>query len=87
VILLNDLDERGYVERRRDPADRRRHLVEITVAGSAALDEAESKLDSLEDQVLGNLDAEERAQLRELLAKAMAGQEESMLCGPDGVDE
>src|SRR5262245_58713870 len=55
VILLNDLDEHGYVERRRDPTDRRRHLVEITPAGAEALEEAERKLDSLEAEVLANL--------------------------------
>ena len=75
VLLLNDLDERGYVERRRDPADRRRHIVEITPAGVAALEEAERKLETLEDEVLGNLSQAERAQLHGLLAKAMAGQD------------
>jgi len=75
VILLNDLDEHGYVERRRDPSDRRRHLVEITPAGLAALDEAEDKLESLEAEVLVNLTATERAQLRDLLAKALDGQD------------
>jgi len=82
VILLNDLDERGYVERRRDPADRRRHLVEVTPEGVAALKAAEARLDSLENEVLGNLDPGEREQLRELLAKALTGQE-SWLCEPD----
>jgi DNA-binding MarR family transcriptional regulator len=76
VLLLNDLDERGYVERRRDPQDRRRHIVEITPTGLAALDEAERKLETLEDKVLANLDQGERAMLHDLLAKAMAGQEE-----------
>jgi DNA-binding MarR family transcriptional regulator len=72
VLLLNELDERGYVERRRDPADRRRHIVEITAAGLEALDEAERKLETLEDEVLCNLSPAERAQLHDLLAQAMA---------------
>ena len=75
VLLLNDLDERGYVERRRDPADRRRHIVEITPAGVEALEQAERNLETLEDEVLGNLSQAERAQLHGLLAKAMASQD------------
>ncbi|HVO53531.1 MAG TPA: MarR family winged helix-turn-helix transcriptional regulator [Solirubrobacterales bacterium] len=77
VLLLNDLDERGYVERRRDPADRRRHIVEITADGLEALAEAERKLETLEDEVLGNLSQAERVQLHDLLDKAMAGQDPS----------
>jgi DNA-binding MarR family transcriptional regulator len=77
VILLNDLDEHGYIERRRDPTDRRRHLVEITPAGVEALKAAERKLESLEEEVLGNLNAGERGQLRDLLAKALDGQDEA----------
>ena len=76
VLLLNELDERGYVERRRDPEDRRRHLVEITPDGLAALAEAERKLETLEDQVLGNLSGSERSQLHDLLAKALEGNDE-----------
>lgn len=75
VLLLNELDERGYVERRRDPQDRRRHIVEITPAGLAALEEAERKLETLEDEVLGNLDQAERVQLHDLLTKALADQD------------
>lgn len=85
VILLNDLDEHGYVERRRDPTDRRRHLVEITPAGLEAVQEAEDKLESLEAEVLVNLTATERAQLRDLLAKALDGQDAS--CGPENGEE
>lgn len=79
VLLLNELDERGYVERRRDPKDRRRHIVAITAAGQKALAKAEAKLEALEGEVLVNLDAPEREQLRDLLARAMDGQDG----GPD----
>ena len=71
VLLLNELDDAGYIERRRDPVDRRRHIVEITPAGLEALTEGERRLEDLEGEVLGNLDAEERRALRDLLAKAL----------------
>jgi DNA-binding MarR family transcriptional regulator len=79
VLLLNDLDERGFVERQRDPQDRRRHIVVITAAGQKALAKAEAKLEALEGEVLVNLDPTERDQLRDLLARAMDGQDG----GPD----
>ncbi|HEY2053490.1 MAG TPA: MarR family winged helix-turn-helix transcriptional regulator [Solirubrobacterales bacterium] len=79
VLLLNDLDDRGYVERQRDPKDRRRHIVVITAAGQKALAKAEAKLEALEGEVLANLDPAERGQLRDLLARAMDGQDG----GPD----
>jgi DNA-binding MarR family transcriptional regulator len=75
VLLLNDLDNSGYVERRRDPSDRRRHIVQITPEGLRALEEAEAKLETLEGEVLANLTQAERGQLHDLLAKALDGQE------------
>jgi DNA-binding MarR family transcriptional regulator len=71
VILLNDLEEDGFIERRRDPTDRRRHIVEMTPAGQRALERAEEKLETLEEDVVGRLTPEERATLAELLAKAL----------------
>jgi len=78
VLLLNDLDERGYVERQRDPRDRRRHIVVITAAGLKVLDKAQAKLEELEGEVLANLDIDERERLRDLLAHAMEGQDASV---------
>jgi DNA-binding MarR family transcriptional regulator len=75
VILLNDLDVHGYIERRRDPEDRRRHLVEITPAGLKALEKAEARMEDLEEEVLCNLSNAERAELHGLLVKALAGQD------------
>jgi DNA-binding MarR family transcriptional regulator len=73
VHLLNDLEENGLVERRRDPEDRRRHIVVVTPEGARALTEAERRLDTLEDEILENLDAAERNQLNELLRRALDG--------------
>lgn len=73
VLLLNELEAAEYAERRRDPLDRRRHLVHITAAGRRALDRAERAQETVEDDVLAALDPDERATLRDLLARALDG--------------
>ena len=78
VLLLNELDDHGFVERQRDPKDRRRHIVVITSAGVEALAKAEAKLEELEGEVLSNLESTEREQLRGLLVRAMDGQDPSI---------
>ncbi|MDA0165582.1 MarR family winged helix-turn-helix transcriptional regulator [Solirubrobacter ginsenosidimutans] len=74
VLMLNDLESEGYVERRRDPADRRRHIVKMTPAGHKAMLAAERAMESLEDDVLGALDVGEREVLRSLLDRALAAE-------------
>jgi DNA-binding MarR family transcriptional regulator len=69
VGLLNDLENDALVARRRSPEDRRRHLVEITAAGTAKLSEAEEALAAVEDDVLGVLSEEERETLYRLLRR------------------
>ncbi|HWF16567.1 MAG TPA: MarR family transcriptional regulator [Acidimicrobiales bacterium] len=71
VLVLNDLEDLEYAERRRDRADRRRHLVQITRAGLEALEHAELAQGTIEDEILGGLSASERAELRRLLVKAL----------------
>jgi DNA-binding MarR family transcriptional regulator len=71
VLLLNDLESKEFAFRRRDPADRRRHLVEITEEGLRAFDNAEKGIESVEDDVLALLTRDERVELQELLAKAL----------------
>jgi DNA-binding MarR family transcriptional regulator len=71
VLVLNDLEDLDYAERRRDPADRRRHLVDITDAGLEALERAELAQGSIEDEILGGLSVSERETFRRLLVKAL----------------
>ena len=74
VLLLNELEAEDLVERRRDPADRRRHIVSMTDQGRKALHQAEQAQQTLEDEILGALSQEERTTLAHLLRKAIDGQ-------------
>jgi DNA-binding MarR family transcriptional regulator len=71
VLLLNELEDRGLLIRRRDSEDRRRHRVNITDAGRQALLRAGHAMEPVEDVVLQALDAEERTTLWRLLARAL----------------
>jgi DNA-binding MarR family transcriptional regulator len=73
VLLLNELEVAGWTMRRRDPEDRRRHVVELTPEGLAALERGRRAQESLEDEILAPLDPDEREQLRSLLRKALVG--------------
>ena len=75
VLVLNDLEDLDYAERRRDPADRRRHIVDITDTGLEALERAEMAQGSIEDEILGGLSEPERAELRRLLLRALKDHE------------
>lgn len=71
VLILNELEAAQFSIRRRDPNDRRRHIVEITPAGRRALERADKARESLEDEVLAPLSAEERNTLRRLLERVL----------------
>jgi DNA-binding MarR family transcriptional regulator len=73
VLLLNELEAAGLSVRKRDPNDRRRHLVEVTEAGKSALDRAEKARETLEEEILGQLSPEERATLSKLLRRVLEG--------------
>jgi len=71
VLLLNELEDLAYVERRRDPADRRRHVVDITDKGRTALERAERAHETIGDELLSALSDDERATLRSLLSRVV----------------
>jgi MarR family transcriptional regulator, lower aerobic nicotinate degradation pathway regulator len=69
VGLLDELEERDLVERRRDPADRRRHIVRMTPEGKRALAKLRAVAVRVEDDFLASLDETERTQLHALLLR------------------
>jgi DNA-binding MarR family transcriptional regulator len=73
VLLLNETEAAGFSVRRRDPADRRRHMVDLTVAGRAAVERAEKAREGIEDEVLSDLSPDERKTLRKLLGRVLDG--------------
>ena len=73
VLLLNETEATGWSVRKRDPADRRRHMVELTDAGKLAVERAEKAREGIEDEVLSDLSADERKALRKLLKRVLAG--------------
>jgi DNA-binding MarR family transcriptional regulator len=73
VLLLNEAETAGFSIRKRDPADRRRHMVELTDAGRTAVERAEKAREGIEDEVQSDLSAEERKTLRKLLKTVLGG--------------
>ncbi|MBF6327116.1 MarR family winged helix-turn-helix transcriptional regulator [Nocardia transvalensis] len=72
VGLVDELQERGLVERRPHPVDRRAHAVHLTAEARAALAAAESEADALEAEILAPLDDAERTRLIALLDRISA---------------
>jgi DNA-binding MarR family transcriptional regulator len=69
VGVLDELEERGLIARRRDPDDRRRHLVTMTPAGKKALARLRAVVDEVDAEYFEPLTAAERKTLTALLAR------------------
>lgn len=69
VAVLNDLERAGLAERRRDPADRRRHIVEITADGKQAVASIEVAVADVEQEAFAGFSADELQQLHALLSR------------------
>jgi DNA-binding MarR family transcriptional regulator len=71
VAFLNTLEDDGLLVRRRDRADRRRHIVEITQEGIGRVPVCDEPLDALEDQLFVGLSTTDRERLRQLLERVL----------------
>lgn len=69
IGTLDELQRRGYIERRPDPDDRRVRLLEITPAGRAAKNAVQSDIQRGEERWLSELTAQERVVFLRVLAR------------------
>ncbi|HET8893636.1 MAG TPA: MarR family transcriptional regulator [Gaiellaceae bacterium] len=84
VGLLDGLEERALIERRRDPNDRRRQMVSLTAEGRRELARLRKTVRRLEDDFLAPLDADERAALHDLLLQVASHRDQRYVI-PTGV--
>src|SRR6059058_1666801 len=75
VGVLDELEAGGQLERRRDPADRRRHLVTMTPAGKKQLARLRTIHEQVDHDFFGSLTATEVKTLQRLLAKVAAAKD------------
>ena len=71
TLLLDDLEAKDLVTRRRDPRDRRAHLVTLTDAGREVLMQSAALAQQTNDEVFAPLSSSERAQLHALLKRLL----------------
>ena len=67
VSLVDHLEQRGLVERRVHPADRRARTLHVTGVGNKVLDKATTLAMALEQRICAGLSAEQRMELIERL--------------------
>ena len=72
VALVDGLEAEGLVERRRDPADRRRHVLALTSAGRARFARARGAVEEAEEDLLAPLEEGDRIQLQGYLERLAA---------------
>ena len=84
VGVLDILEAAHMVQRRRDPADRRRHAVVLTELGETAARRFAALRRTAADKVLAGLDEGERRQLVDLLDRANGGRTVAFGAGVPG---
>ena len=84
VGLLDELEEAGLIERRRDPTDRRRHLVSLEPAGKKKLAELRAISRGVEDEFLEPLEPAQRQELHAILLQLATHHDPRYACNVAG---
>ena len=73
VELIDDLERKGVVHRRRNPADRRSYLLTLTPKGKTFQKRATEAFDGAADEFFGPLSRTERAAMSDMLRRMIFG--------------
>ena len=73
IPTLDELQDRGYIERRPDPDDRRVRLLAITESGRVVKDAAQADIQRGEENWLGTLSANDRRVFLRVLRQLTTG--------------
>jgi len=71
VAVLNSLEDASLIERRRDRADRRRAIVQLSERGEQLLADLDCALRQIDDEIFATLSSRQRETLNALLAQAV----------------
>ncbi len=69
VAVVDDLESMGYVERRRDPADRRAYQLHLTADGRGAEARLRGVVDAVQASFFSPLSGQERSDLQHILRR------------------
>ena len=69
VAAIDELESRGWVQRRRHPSDRRAHALHITAQGRRTLGKGRKLAAEAQEELLAPLSEPERQQLHDLLLR------------------
>jgi len=77
VGLLNDLEDAALVERVRDPADRRRHIVRLADEGRAVAAEVHRSVAAVQERLFPSVSEQDLAALRRVLVAVCAAADDA----------